>query len=88
MYTLILIASSILLLLSLFKNNNQIIFVLFGAFIWSLFVLLGVAGFLAIILGLFIAVLGTMLQYNPALRRSMLSDKLFKIDAKVLPRMS
>ena len=88
MYTLILIASSILLLLSLFKNNNQIIFVLFGAFIWSLFVLLGVAGFLAIILGLFIAVLGTMLQYNPALRRSLLSDKLFKIAAKVLPRMS
>lgn len=88
MYTLILIASSILLLLSLFKNNNQIIFVLLGAFIWSLLVLLGVAGFLAIILGLFIAVFGTMLQYNPILRRSLLSDKLFKIAANVLPRMS
>lgn len=76
------------LFLSIYAEKNQIVFILFGLLLWSILSLFGVDDFVCIIIGAAIAALGTVLQYNPALRRSVITDKLFNIAARVLPRMS
>lgn len=80
--------SLLLLLASLYLKQYKIIFILFGFFIWSTLSLFGLSSFVSIILAAGIAIAGTILQYNPILRRSLITDKLFNIAAKVLPRMS
>ncbi len=83
-----LIGSLILILASFYFKKIEVIFILLGVFAWSFLELVGVSEFIAAVLGIAVAALGTVLQYNPPLRRSIISDRLFAIAAKVLPTMS
>ena len=88
MPVLYLIISLSLLLGAFYLRHSRFIFVFIGLFIWLLLDVLGATGSVAIIIAAIIAGAGLLLQLNPALRKSLITDRLFEVAAKVLPRMS
>jgi len=88
MTLLYLTASLILLIGSFYNGHSKLVFVFFGLSIWSLLLICGVSDDIAIGFGVIIGAVGLFLQYNPPVRRSLITDRLFDIASKVLPRMS
>lgn len=88
MPTIYLILSLILLLGSFYNGFSKFIFVFLGLFVWSLLVVCGASESIAVIVGAVLGAIGLFLQYNPPVRRSLITDRLFGVAAKVLPRMS
>jgi acyl-CoA dehydrogenase len=85
---LYLLLSVILLLWSFYAQQSKLNFIFLGLTVWSLLSACGAADEIAIIIGALVAAVGLVLQYNASLRRSLITDRLFDIAAKVLPRMS
>ncbi len=83
-----LIISLSLLLGAFYLRQSKLIFVFASFFIWSLLDVMGTSGDVAFYIALLISGFGLVLQFNPTLRKSMITDRLFDIAAKVLPKMS
>jgi acyl-CoA dehydrogenase len=81
-------ASLFLLLASFYIRQTWFIFIFIGILVWSLLDLIGVPDFISEVLGIFVFAAGVILQYNPSLRRPLITDRLFDVAAKVLPTMS
>ena len=88
MPTVYLIVSLTLLLWSFYAQHSKFTFVFLGLTIWSFLSLCGVNNDVAQFFAIVFSGIGLVLQFNASLRRSLITDKLFDVAAKVLPRMS
>lgn len=88
MPTIYLILSLTLLLWSFYSQQSKFTFVFLGLTVWSFLYLCGADDGGATFIAIAVSAVGLVLQYNASLRRSLITDRLFDVAAKVLPRMS
>ncbi len=78
----------VLLLGTFHQNYSKLYFPVIGLTFWAILSSAGVGEFASVVLAVTLVVAGLVFQFNPAIRRSVVTDSLFESAKAVLPRMS
>ena len=88
METIVLWMSVAGILVCLYTRRNEILFPLVAVFVGALCLVLGASSLTSVVLAVLVAGPPMLLQVRADLRRRFVTDKLFDLAARVLPRMS